>query len=47
MSLAEMYNQSEAVKDEFTDVDDDSVADTSSEQEDIDDVSEQLNMLNI
>ena len=47
MSLVEMYNQNEVVTDEFTAVDDDSDGDTSSEQEDIDDVSEQLDMLNI
>ena len=48
MSLVEMYNRSEAVIDEFTAYDDDSDADTSSEQEeDVDDLSEQLDMLNI
>ena len=47
MSLVEMYNQNEVVTDEFTAYDDDSDAYTSSGQEDIDDVSEQLDVLNI
>ena len=47
MSLVETYSQNEAVTNEFTAYDDDSDADTSSRQEDIDDVSEQLDMLNI